>query len=364
MKTPLFFSCALLSILIISSCAVPDSREIRSSDFLFDQNELLTYEIILADTLMEKLDNDPAAEEYVEAILAYKGDTLPVGLRYKGSIGSFVNCLSGKNWGKPSGYKTCPKISMKVKINWNGIDTTFYGLKKLQFHSMNHDDSQFRDRLGYSLYADMCVVGSRSVHARLVINGVPQGLYAFIEQIDEVFVEKNFQESMGDFYKDIWPLSSDGVPHIDDMYISGLQSDSTASRIGLIKSFGTDMSDSSLNRETTLAKYLDIETMLAYIAVDRSIANDDGAFHWYCGKKRCGPHNFYWYEDAVNNKCVLIPWDLDNAFFDDNPVTPVADDFGEITSDCQPFAFGRMGLKQKSASCDPIIGGLVEYETL
>jgi hypothetical protein len=37
---------------------------------------------------------------------------------------------------------------MKIKINWNGRDTTFYGLKKFQLHSMNTDRSQLRSVLG------------------------------------------------------------------------------------------------------------------------------------------------------------------------------------------------------------------------
>ena len=362
MKIFPLFACSLF--LLITSCAVQEKAEIKSSEILFDQDSLHTYNIIIADSLMKKLDNDPAAEEYVDAMLAFKGDTIPVGLRYKGSIGSFVGCLSEQDWRNPNGFKTCPKISMKVKVNWDNVDTTFYGLKKLQFHSMNHDDSQFRDRLGYSLFSDMGVVAPRSVHARLVINGVNQGLYAFIEQIDDVFIQKNFQEGRGDLYKDIWPLSSDGRARTEEAFLSRLESDTAAMKIGLMKTFAKEMSDSLLNQDNTLTKYLDISTMLSYVAVDRSIANDDGAFHWYCGKERCGPHNFFWYEDAANGKCVLIPWDLDNAFFDDNPVTPVSDDFGEVTSNCQPFAFGKMGLKQMSASCDPIIGGLAKYESL
>ena len=97
--------------------------------------------------------------------------------------------------------------------------------------------------------------------------------------------------------------------------------------------------------------------------VDRAIRNDDGPLHWYCFGP-CAPHNFYWYEEPTEETVTLIPWDLDNAF--DNmsgggvagTVTFIADPFGQITNDCQPFPFGALGLLQLSAACDPLIGAV------
>ena len=58
--------------------------------------------------------------------LFFEGDTIsPVGIRYKGSVGAFVGCTSGKNPLEPSGRKICKKLSMKVKIDWNGRKNKF-----------------------------------------------------------------------------------------------------------------------------------------------------------------------------------------------------------------------------------------------
>ena len=49
--------------------------------------------------------------------------------------------------------------------------------------------------------------------------------------------------------------------------------------------------------------------------MDRRIANDDGFLHFYLTENgNYENHNFYWYEDPINNNFQLIPWDLDNAF--------------------------------------------------
>jgi hypothetical protein len=37
-------------------------------------------------------------------------------------------------------------------------------------------------------------------------------------------------------------------------------------------------------------------------------------------------------------------------------VTLIADPFGQVSNDCQPFPFGPLGLMQLSAGCDPLIG--------
>jgi len=135
------------------------------SDYLFDQEALYTYELLLSETNLNIINNDPAAEQYVSGALVFQGDTIsPVGIRYKGSIGAFVGCLSGNNWTNPSGSKTCTKLSMKIKINYEGREEKFYGLKKLQFHSMKNDESQMRERIGYSLFREMGVAAPRVVH--------------------------------------------------------------------------------------------------------------------------------------------------------------------------------------------------------
>ena len=110
---------------------------------------------------------------------------------------------------------------------------------------------------------------------------------------------------------------------------------------------------------------LDVDEVLAWAVVDRTIRNDDGPFHWYCFGE-CRPHNYYWYEEPTAGTLHLIPWDLDNAFqnivIDYNPVTPVADAWGEITRDCQRFGYGDWGVLQRSAACDPVFAAWATFD--
>ncbi len=333
------------------------------SDYIFDQERLPVFELTIPTNALAQIDSDPTKEEYVEASLTFEGETVsPVGVRYKGSIGAFINCVSGNDWTNPSGRKTCTKLSMKIKINWEGADYKFYGLKKIQLHSQNNDPSQMRERLGYWLFREMKVRAPRAVHAKLVINGVYSGLYAFVEQIDGRFTKYHFDDGDGNLYKEIWPIDSDGRAFSESTYLQHLKTneDDNPSAV-LIRSFGQEIENASPETiQEVVANRMKTKKIISYAVVDRTIRNDDGAFHWYCNGGECSPHNFYWYEEPSKGRLHLIPWDLDHAFenmrINKNPVTPIADEWGEKRANCQPFSFGVFQLRQRSAACDKLTG--------
>lgn len=337
-----------------------------TSDYIFDQSELRTYELFLSEENLNFLNNDPAAEQYVEGTLVFEGDTLsPVGIRYKGSVGAFVGCVSGNDWFNPSGFKTCTKLSMKIKINWAGREERFFGLNKLQFHSMNNDRSQMHDRLAYWLFQEMDIPSPRSVHARLMINGQYNGLFALTEQIDGRFVKQNFEDDDGNLYKEIWPLSFLGNTFSEQEYISALKTNEDENPdVSIIRGFGQELAASNIqDGRQIVEEYMDLDEIIGYAAVDRTIRHDDGPFHWYCFVG-CASHNFFWYEEPNEQKLHLIPWDMDNAFDniieDANPITPIADEWGEISNNCFPFQ--HLSAYQWSAACDKLTAIWASYE--
>lgn len=339
------------------------------SDYIFDQSKLPTFELTIEPSDLANINNDPAAEEYVPAALTFEGETIsPVGVRYKGSIGAFVGCLSGGgNIFAPSGFKTCTKLSMKVKINWEGRTEKFYGLKKLQFHSMNLDPSQMHDRLGYWMFAQMGVPSPRAIHARLIINGEFAGLFSLVEQIDGRFSRYNFDDGEGNVYKEIWPINDDGNPRQPIEYVNALKTNEDENpSVDIIRGLAVDVSAAETDEELqeAIEEWMDLDKILAYCMVDRTIKHDDGPFHWYCFGG-CQPHNFYFVEEPNNKKIHLIPWDLDNAFENitsSNGVTNIPDDWGETRNDCNPFSQGFFGIQQRSAACDKLTRGWTLYE--
>lgn len=355
--------------------APADPRE-RGSDYLFDQERLHTFELDLSADDLAFLDADPAAEQYVDGTLTFEGESIPVGIRYKGSVGAFVRCLDGPNLFQPSGAKICTKLSMKIKINWEDSDHEFLGVRKLQFHSMNNQGSLMRERLAYWLYREMGVPAPRSTHARVVVNGEFIGLFALTENIDGRFTRENFADGTGNLYKEVWPFTEAGEVTPTERFVDSLRTneddDPTAD---LIQTFAAEVLAAD-DPVAVVDEWMDIDILMAQLAVDRTVRHDDGPFHWYCrvaaagvgAETGCNPHNFFWYEDPTARQVHLIPWDLDNAFAnivdDANPVTPIPDGLGDITADCEPFAYGGFLLEQRSATCDPLfaVWALLEDE--
>ena len=337
------------------------------SGYIFDQERLHTFELTLSDEALAQIDRNPSAEEWVLGSLTFEGETIDrVGIRYKGSIGAWVGCLSDPDWSDPSGHKVCTKLSMKVKVNWDDSNREFHGLRRLQLHNMNLDPSQMHERLGYWLFREMGVPAPRSVHARLIVNGTYVGVFALTEQIDGRFTRHNFDDGTGNLYKEVWPLHA-GYVTGDLFFVEALKTNEDENpSIELIKNFGSEVKAAGPDGAAEVVdRWMDVDEVLAWAVVDRTIRNDDGPFHWYCFGE-CRPHNYYWYEEPTAGTLHLIPWDLDNAFQnivkDSNPVTPVADAWGEITRDCRRFGYGDWGLLQRSAACDPVFAAWATFD--
>jgi len=383
-KIPPFYTIILISIFIYS-CKKDDLSENITydqnsesleeyvynvndlSDYIYDQSKLHRFDILISQENLNLIDNDPTAEQYVDASFIFEDKIVKdVGLRYKGSIGAFVGCLSGPNWSNPSGYKTCPKLSMKIKINYKN-DKKFYDLKKLQFHSQNLDPTKMRERLGYYMFRNFGIPAPRSNHAVIYINGEFSGLYANTEQIDGPFTNKNFINKNGNLYKEVWPVNDQGQSNSIDYFISGLRTNEEISDVSRIKKFSDELADKDYsNSWNVVQNYIDKDIFLKTLVVDRRIANDDGFLHFYLSENgQYENHNFYWYEDPITNNFQIIPWDLDNAFenliIDSNPVTPIKDKWYEISNNCSGFSYGIFNLMQKSAACDKIIGSFKDF---
>jgi spore coat protein CotH len=334
----------------------------KDSDYIFDQDQLHTFQLKIPGSALNELDKDPSAEKYVEGMLIFESDTLsPVGIRYKGSIGAWVGCISGDNVFEPSGFKTCTKLSMKIDIDKY---QKFFKLKKLQFHSQNQDASQMRERLGYWLFREMGVPAPRSVHAKLIINGQYKGLFALTEQVDKRFIKENFDDNKGNLYKEVWPLKRGGLLPSDASYIEALKTNKDRPSIELFKVFSQSLADSELPETRDLVEqYMDIDEIMTYIAVDRTIRHDDGPFHWYCGPQGCTNHNYYWYEEPSRQKLHLIAWDMNDAFeniiHDYNPITPIKDEWGEYSNECHSFQYRYA--RQWSAQCDKLTATWASY---
>lgn len=313
--------------------------------YLFDQSKVRTYNVLIAAADLAKIDQKPSAEVWVPARVEFEGATYgPFMVRYKGSAGSFKAPCTANGFEDPK----AGKCSFKLGFDEVDPELRFYGLKKLNFHAMNADQSLMRDRLGYSLFRDSNVAAPRAMHARVLVNGKLEGLFIAVEQIDGRFTRARFSEGgEGNVYKESWVAMRD-----EKDYVNALESNSDNPVVTGMLDFAKAVSTSA----SAVEKFADRAYLMRYLAVDRVIANDDGALHFYCDANSPNylgtSHNFYWYQEEARPYFWLIPWDLDLAF-DRTPWTRINPAWHAQTSCAcvQPPMYDP----QTPPSCDPMV---------
>ena len=351
--------------------------------FWFGQYVLHTVELLIEPDDLAILNAAPADEVYVPGYVVFNGVTYgPVGVRYKGSIGSFVGCTSGPDgfW-DISGPKTCPDLNFKVSFNRYDPELRFFGLKKLLFHAMRQDPSLMRERLGYWLFRQMGVPAPRANHIELALNGEYLGAYLNVEYLDGRFADVHFDDGDGHLYKETWPTrrvlgasgsgESSTIEAIsEEALFDGLRTheDDEGVSVDRLRRFALAMVQSDPDAKARATQlWMSIEHAMRFLVTDRFIGADDGPCHFYCfGGEVCENHNVYLYTEENADRVWFIPWDLDNAFITSSGEMTAADRFLKIVYDwnddsapCEAVSgAGSDALDQMPPSCDPLLNGL------
>ena len=326
---------------------------------VFDPTVVRRFELTVAPADWQWLQDHARDEAYVRADLRY-GDVVrsQIGLRFKGGVGSLQLCFNG------AGQRTCPKLSMKLHFDEYVDGQRFAGLEHLDFHAMMRDPSHMKDRIGYGLFRQAGVPAPRSVHARLIINGADQGLFALVEEIDDEFVEDHFRPidgGEGNLYKEVWPMHATPEP-----YRAALETNrgATTSVDRMVRFAAALRTATPATFRPLIASWTDLPTLVSYLAVDRLIDHWDGIVGWYCPQGQpaaCRNHNFFWYEETGRDRLWLVPWDLDLTMQVPSPIRTSygMPDWNAPATDC---ALRRvfLGFWGRPPACDRFIGLMAE----
>jgi spore coat protein H len=324
--------------------SLPDDE---AQAWVFDEAEIHTYALALDPAVWAALQLNARDEEYVEAEFSAGGLPLGrVGLRFKGSFGTLASCF------EDDGTPRCSKMSMKLKFDEYLPEQRFAGLKRLNFNSMLFDDSLMHERLAYRVFREMGIVAPRAVHARLLINGEDLGVFALVEDVDGRFTKSQFAAGDGNLYKEAWPSNADA-----DILADALETNEDIADHSAFSRFQADLLAAAPEElPSVLERHVDVDQMLAHLAVDQTLVNWDGITAFYCFEGFCENHNYYVYRDEAAARFSFIPWDLDNTF-EPSPIASVPSAF-DATADCSTF-YEAMGRILRAPGCDPLLQGLV-----
>ena len=297
---------ALLAALAALLLAAPALAAPIADDaaVVYDPHAVATIDLTLSPEAIAALEAEPA--EYVKGTFAMattsggpEGDEMPlttaphpVEVRLKGS-GSF----------RPIAGKAAFKLKFKKA-------DAFLGLRKMTLNNMVQDESMAHEALTYLAFGALDAPAPRSGYAYLRLNGEDVGLYADIETLDKVALEKRF----GPF--------EDPPQHLYE----GESGDDVAT--GKAGSFEVDEGDEedrgdlkalteAVNGDADqpfsarVAAVADLEEMARMWAIERYVAHWDG----YAGHAQPfeRPNNYYLFSDATG-RFQMLPWGTDQTW--------------------------------------------------
>jgi len=299
-KTRIVYLCMviLLLLFVVIYAVLPNvGIETKNSEFsyeniVFNSNKVTTVDIEIAEEDWADMLENASAEELKQADITVNGKKVEnVAIRTKGnlSLRSVVNSDSDR-------------YSLKIDFDYYDDTKSLYGLKKLNLNNNYSDSTLMREYISYELMEQMGLPTPAHSYMYVTVNGEERGLFLGVEAVDETFLANNYGSNDGFLFK------PDGTGS-DLKYISDDIEDYTG--IGLKTNEGTinqsklvEMLD-AINNGGDIEKYIDVDEMLRYFAVNTALVNLDS----YQGNMK---HNYYLYEQ--NGVFSIIPWDYNMSF--------------------------------------------------
>jgi spore coat protein CotH len=203
------------------------------------------------------------------------------------------------------------KRSLNVSLDLADKKQRLSGYKTLNLLN-SHDDPGMMSTVLYSHVARRYVPTPKANFVKVVINGESWGVYVSAQQFDKVFLKENFKTDKGTRWKVRGsPGGRGGLEYVGDRVedykrifeIKG-EDNETAWR-ALIKLCKTLNETPPDKLEAALAPMLDVDGVLAFLALDVALINNDG--YWV----RASDYSLYL---DPKGKFHLIPHDMNEAF--------------------------------------------------
>lgn len=326
-----------------SAGAGGDGSDGLPGDRTFSNDDVLEVRLSLDAGVWEDLEEHGNREQYVSAagslgLLGGRATSFAaLGLRHKGAY-SLHHCWD-LNGGVRSYFGECAKLSYKLKFD-EYEDGHFDGLTRLNLHASSGDATHLRELVAYRTFRDAGVDAPRAMPARLYINDEFQGLFIAVEEVDGRYAAAHYPDGAdGNLFKEIWPNAALS----DRDFAAALETNDDFEDVSDMRAFAQAIASTNLNDFVDdVAPYVEVESLLRYVAVDRLLRNWDGITAFY---SPFTPHNFFWYHDSgARHRFHLVPWDLDNTLWSSDPYmypdpgwpVPAVPDITSQPSNCEP----------------------------
>lgn len=208
------------------------------------------------------------------------------------------------------------KKSFKIDFNKYVDEGNYHGLKKLNFNNAFHDPTFMHEKIVLDICDEMHIPAPRANYADVYMNGIHWGFYIVVEQVDDLFLGRQFNEDSGNLFKagDAFGGSS-GVANLvwygydPELYYNRYELKTNEAEndwsdlISLID-FINNSSDAEF--ADALSGNVNLPSLLSSLAIDNLFANLDA--YIYSGR------NYYLYHKSDDNLWQYIKWDCNEMF--------------------------------------------------
>ena len=284
-----------LLLLLPSGCGDESGGSARDP---FDDRVLSTYELTLDPADWNGMVADPFNNAWRRCTLVWQGETF--------------RDVAVRPSGERSRIPGNPKPSLRLEFDEFLPDREFHQYSTLKLDALTHDPSMMRARLQYPYYEAAGIPAPKVVHCRLVVNGVPKGLYGVEERIGREFLKKRFGRPLNQYYEfreatadlEWWgPEPSNYVPL---MWIPDFEDVSSGAE-GV-----RDLHDILNNDPGRAASILEVDRFVGFIAAEVLQGETDA---YLAGAAVDDvPQNLFLYRNPKTNRYVFLPWDRDQGF--------------------------------------------------
>jgi spore coat protein H len=299
MRRTLAAACIALGLL--AALPHPVHAQATSSDAIFDDTTLHRIDLWVNSRDWFFLKANYQTNEYYPANLRWKGQTVQnVGIRSRG--------LGSRSQIKPG---------LRVDFNRYTTGQQFLGLKALVLDNLTQDPSLLHEVVTMKVFRRMGMQAPRESLATLYVNNEYMGVYAIIEEPDDVAMARMYGDGSGYLYEYNWvvewhfeDLGTDIAPYQPLFSPRTHETESAAALyqpiVSMVQTFNY-ASDETF--ETKASAYVDLQQFLRHVAIQAYVSEIDGLLGSW------GLSNFYLYRVTNSQPYRIVPWDEDNAFF-------------------------------------------------
>lgn len=228
------------------------------------------------------------------------------------------------------GSRNPTKLGLRIDFTQYATAQRFVGLKSLVLKNLWQDPSMVREALAMAMFSRMGQPAPRESFCRLYINGVYQGLYGLVEDIDDAFLARTLGSSSGYLFEFHYYLAAfhAGYPGDDlaaykprfEPRTHEVESD-TALFAPIADLFRAVNAAEDLAWRADVERHLDLTQFMTHVAIESCLAENDGILG------HAGMNNFYLYRESTTTPHRIVVWDKDNTFFNaDMPVLSRSDE--------------------------------------